>query len=327
MEDPPRFATVTDAGGRIVAATLRTPPHNLVLSSIDDLAAVDALVEALRDEALPGVLGPVERGRTIRGADGPLRPGNAALRSRSRSASFVSSASSHPNGRRRGRGEWREKRDRDLIVRWLIAFMAEAQPEAPPRRIPGGAADRWIERRGRTLYLWEDGGQSVSLVGAGGETPNGIRIGPVYTPPDRRGRGYASSLTAAASADQLTGGRVRASCSPTSPIRPRTRSTRQSAFSRSATSINIASRPMRRAVLVALVLIAGCSTPAGEERHGCNAEWLDVPPVATQVGGVDERALPIDCIGQIRTAACASASASRRAQLLHPQPRGAPGVG
>jgi predicted GNAT family acetyltransferase len=45
------------------------------------------------------------------------------------------------------------------------------------------------------------------MVGAGGETPNGIRIGPVYTPPQRRSRGYATSLTAAASADQLGRGR------------------------------------------------------------------------------------------------------------------------
>jgi predicted GNAT family acetyltransferase len=57
------------------------------------------------------------------------------------------------------------------------------------------------------LYLWEDGDTVVSMVGAGGETPNGIRIGPVYTPPDLRGRGYASSLTAASSADQLARGR------------------------------------------------------------------------------------------------------------------------
>jgi hypothetical protein len=37
----------------------------------------------------------------------------------------------------------------------------------------------------------------VSLAGFGGETPNGIRIGPVYTPPDLRRRGYATALTAA----------------------------------------------------------------------------------------------------------------------------------
>jgi predicted GNAT family acetyltransferase len=42
---------------------------------------------------------------------------------------------------------------------------------------------------------------------ADGETPHGIRIGPVYTPPQMRGRGYASNLTAAASQDQLDAGR------------------------------------------------------------------------------------------------------------------------
>src|SRR5581483_2213413 len=44
--------------------------------------------------------------------------------------------------------------------------------------------------------LWEDGGEPVSLAGAGARTPNGARVGPVYTPPERRGRGYATSLTA-----------------------------------------------------------------------------------------------------------------------------------
>jgi predicted GNAT family acetyltransferase len=44
-------------------------------------------------------------------------------------------------------------------------------------------------------YLWEDG-EPVSLAGCGSPTPNGIRVGPVYTPPARRGRGYASALTA-----------------------------------------------------------------------------------------------------------------------------------
>ena len=38
-------------------------------------------------------------------------------------------------------------------------------------------------------------------------TPNGIRVGPVYTPPQRRGRGYASALTAAVSAALLHDGR------------------------------------------------------------------------------------------------------------------------
>jgi hypothetical protein len=45
------------------------------------------------------------------------------------------------------------------------------------------------------------------LAGWGGRTPNGIRIGPVYTPPDRRRRGYGSAVTAAVSAAELAAGR------------------------------------------------------------------------------------------------------------------------
>ena len=44
-------------------------------------------------------------------------------------------------------------------------------------------------------------------MGFGGPTPNGIRIGPVYTPPELRGRGYASALTAQVSQLQLDRGR------------------------------------------------------------------------------------------------------------------------
>ena len=55
-------------------------------------------------------------------------------------------------------------------------------------------------------HLWEADGRPVSLVVAGSRTPNGRRIGPVYTPPAQRGRGYAGALTAAASQDQLDRG-------------------------------------------------------------------------------------------------------------------------
>jgi predicted GNAT family acetyltransferase len=47
----------------------------------------------------------------------------------------------------------------------------------------------------------------VSLAGWGGETPNGVRVGPVYTPPEHRGRGYGSAVTAAVTAERLAAGR------------------------------------------------------------------------------------------------------------------------
>jgi predicted GNAT family acetyltransferase len=64
-----------------------------------------------------------------------------------------------------------------------------------------------LRRVGRVAYVWEDAGEVVAFAGVAGPTPRGIRIGPVYTPPDRRGRGYASNLVAEVSRRQLASGR------------------------------------------------------------------------------------------------------------------------
>jgi len=203
-EDTPRFATVADDSGRIVAATLRTPPHNQVLSWTDDMDAVDALVDVLRDEQLPGFLGPTAAAARFASKWTAATGQNVRIEVAERI--FRLSSVIEPDQPASGTRRLAEPRDRELIARWIAAFFAEAVPESPPNPDPQSTADRWIARTGRMLYLWEDGGVGVSMVGAGGETPNGIRIGPVYTPPDLRGRGYASSLTAAASADQLERG-------------------------------------------------------------------------------------------------------------------------
>lgn len=205
IEGPATFATVTDADGGIAAATLRTPPHNQVLSWIDELDAVDALVESLRDEPLPGMLGPTEPAARFAASwtDATGQPARLQIAERI----FRLERVIPPE--RPAPGTWRvaDDRDRDLIARWLVEFSDEAIPELPPLPDPVATADRWVAQVGRIGYVWEDAGEVVSLVGAGGETPNGIRIGPVYTPPQRRNRGYASSLTAAASQDQLDRGR------------------------------------------------------------------------------------------------------------------------
>ena len=97
--------------------------------------------------------------------------------------------------------------DRRLVADWIESFHDEASI-GNPRQDYETMADRWIRRLGRTVYLWEDEGRPVSLTGVGGPTPNGIRVGPVYTPPSARGRGYASNLVAQASQLQLDAGRT-----------------------------------------------------------------------------------------------------------------------
>jgi predicted GNAT family acetyltransferase len=104
-----------------------------------------------------------------------------------------------------GRARLAEPSDRVVVATWLDAFMREALGESEPSDIEG-MTDRWLARRGRTLHLWEDR-EVVSLAGVGSPTPNGIRVGPVYTPPAMRGHGYASALVAAASQGELAAGR------------------------------------------------------------------------------------------------------------------------
>jgi predicted GNAT family acetyltransferase len=95
--------------------------------------------------------------------------------------------------------------DRGLLRAWVAAFLVEAFGRSDPEQAVV-LVDRSFRAGTRTWYLWEDDGP-VSVAAAGGPTPNGIRIGPVYTPPEHRRRGYASALTAATSQAELVKGR------------------------------------------------------------------------------------------------------------------------
>jgi predicted GNAT family acetyltransferase len=99
--------------------------------------------------------------------------------------------------------------DRNLLLQWIDDFAAEVLREGPQR--DPGRHERSIDVRlgsgDAGFALWEVDGAPVSLVGFGGRTPNGIRVGPVYTPPEHRGRGYASALTARVSRLQLDRGK------------------------------------------------------------------------------------------------------------------------
>jgi predicted GNAT family acetyltransferase len=109
---------------------------------------------------------------------------------------------------RPGKGAARlaEASDRETIGSWLLAFHREALDEEAESGMIERSMENWV-RGSRRFWLLVADGRPVSMVGAGGRTPNGIRIGPVYTPPAERGNGYASRLTAAVSRALLAEGR------------------------------------------------------------------------------------------------------------------------
>ncbi len=197
----PYMAVVAD-GARVVAAALQTPPFRLILSEIDDPAAIGMLADDVVDRDLPGVMGPVEEVRAFveeRAARGGP-PGH--LHSSERIFRLRAVLPPRPVG---GHSRVAGPGDRELVVAWVEAFMREALGDVDPAQVAADT-DRWLAGRGRKIHLWENG-DLVSLCGVGGPTPNGIRIGPVYTPPVLRGRGYASALVATVSQAALDEGR------------------------------------------------------------------------------------------------------------------------
>ena len=92
---------------------------------------------------------------------------------------------------------------------WLldgqIAFIAEAGIPDSVERVPS-----WLPKRvARGEYwIWDDGG-SAAFAGFNDAAPEFARVAPVYTLPDRRGRGYATALVAAISRELLARGKRR----------------------------------------------------------------------------------------------------------------------
>jgi GNAT superfamily N-acetyltransferase len=211
QEDPtqyvadPYLAAVVD-GNRVVGAALRTRPWRLVLSCFDgDAAAVAAaLAEDLAGDPLPGLVGPTASAAAFADA-WAARTGSAARitrHERSFRLRHVIPPRAAPGHMQRAQPEHRA-----VLAAWSQAFEEEAHIGAPSPTDHDAVADRWIRGVGRSAWLWIDEGRPVSLTGVGGLTPHGIRVGPVYTPPELRGRGYASNLVAEASQLHLDGGR------------------------------------------------------------------------------------------------------------------------
>jgi predicted GNAT family acetyltransferase len=201
--DHPYFAVLEDGGGRVVGAALRTPPHNLVVSEIDDMDALEPLAADARATyaTLPGVLGPkavaAEFARLWQAATGAA--GRVAVAERIYRAAQASPPEGVP-GRLRAYAD----ADYPLVLDWFAAFFAEAAAHVVVEG-PRAILDRRLDDPDCGLVLWDDGG-AVSLAGYGSPTASGIRSGPVYTPPGLRGRGYASALVGGLTRDLLGGG-------------------------------------------------------------------------------------------------------------------------
>jgi uncharacterized protein len=188
-EADPWFCVLRDET-KLLAAAIRTPPYKILLAhfSSSPSASAELLADSISgfSKTVPGAVGESEI------TDSFIRHwcDSHKVKIEGRMAQNVYKLE-HLSDIKFVPGNLRlaTEQDKDLVVRWGHAFHEDvyrdsniSQPE-----------DDIIKRiHNKELYLWEDG-LPVSMAAKARPTENGMRINAVYTPPELRGRGYATS--------------------------------------------------------------------------------------------------------------------------------------
>jgi predicted GNAT family acetyltransferase len=205
-EGDPVFG-VLERDGEVRAAFFRTPPGRLMLTSLtaEEAAALAAQL-ALRGDALPGVMAELDTVSTFTEAWASRTNSTPKLHARQRLYRLGELTPPHPLPP--GRPRIATANDREQLTRWYVEF-AEAIGESGTSQDPGAWADARIAYGGITLWETPDG-TPVSMAGITPKVAGQVRVAPVYTPADLRGRGYAGAATAevsrmarAAAADEV----------------------------------------------------------------------------------------------------------------------------
>ncbi len=197
--DPAQPVLAAKSGNDLVGVATLTPGFPLLLSHMESGEAIPALITAAiaRELDLPGVMGPdtaaLAFARHWAGTTGgAVRPGMAQR--------ILLARSVRTPGNVPGTCRHMEPGDRSLLVSWFTAFNIEIEADhvALEEAASRGKAmlERLDERSGGMLWL-DEGGAPVSVACFKAPTTNGIRIGPVFTPPEHRRHGYAAAVTAA----------------------------------------------------------------------------------------------------------------------------------
>ena len=203
----PLFGIGLDSRGQVAAAAMRIPPFPLLCTELG-AAESDALFNArklvsawlARDSELPGVGATTITARAIAAVWSDLRGGTS--RCRMREAMHSLTEVREPPRPAPGRLRAAEPGERPLLSSWLRDFVLEAGVDGVDQ--VSAIVERQIARR--RLFLWEDAGVPRCYVSISAMVAGVVRLGPVYTPPADRCRGYASSAVAAVSRRALMSG-------------------------------------------------------------------------------------------------------------------------
>ena len=196
LDPPEQFAWWTDDDGDVTGCASLTPPWPLLLECVPD-EALRPLAEQLlaTGTAVAGVNGPNPLAATFASVWRSLTGDRVLIHDVLRLFRLGTLAA--PTRSTDGYERAATNADFPLLVDWFTRFgvevhgpMPRAEEEVAQRMRHGGAR------------LWCDAAdQPVSLVAHTPPIADVVRVGPVFTPREVRGRGYAEALTYAVSLD------------------------------------------------------------------------------------------------------------------------------
>jgi GNAT superfamily N-acetyltransferase len=207
LREPERYGTgvlffSVEAAGEIHGAALQTPPWPVQLS-LATAEAASLLARAFADlpDTLSGVAGPDDAPAAFATEYGRIR-GLAHALEQSLGTFELTAVTALPKAS--GRTVVAGPAHVPVVHGFLEAFHAEAVPHDPPLRADAG--ERAVAT-GRA-YLWLDERETPASYAFNNRDVEGwASIGPVYTPPQLRGHGFATTLVAAVSQRLLDQGR------------------------------------------------------------------------------------------------------------------------
>jgi predicted GNAT family acetyltransferase len=183
-------------------AILRTPPREMILVSAASgwENPVSAFAEWMRlhHPNLPGIVGPEPQVSAF--ANSYFPAWKRVFRQKTMQLDQLSLP--RPCS---GTMRLAEPRDADLIRDWLVDFFLDSLRQTlKVEEATQLARAKILEKQ---FWVWEVEGEVVSMAGVERPTRQGITVVLVYTPPQARGKGFASNLVAQITQLQLQNGK------------------------------------------------------------------------------------------------------------------------
>ena len=201
-KEAPWFCSI-NTGTEINAVAMRTPPHMVILAhfsgNLETIAETLIIAVSKQYSVIPGVVGDKELVDIF--TKHWCIEFNIQIKETMAQRIFrLDKVNEVPLSS--GRFRVATMADKELLARWFRAFRIDVSGQEmnkPEVNFIPALEFGWI-------FLWEDG-KPVSMATKNRPTEKGMNVGGVYTPPELRGKGYATSCVAELSRNILQSGK------------------------------------------------------------------------------------------------------------------------